>query len=88
MSFSSFINSFKRFTAIRGSVKQIRSDRGTNFVCAMDDLKINVTNVEASYIVCRNNTYTKLEQHGFLTRLMPPIWAACGKEQSLRIPFW
>ncbi|XP_061178286.1 uncharacterized protein LOC133186914 [Saccostrea echinata] len=46
MSSSSFINAFKRFVAIRGKVKQIRSDRGTNFVGATDNLQINAVNVE------------------------------------------
>ncbi|KAG7470266.1 hypothetical protein JOB18_028772 [Solea senegalensis] len=37
---SSFINAFRRFLAIRGPVKQIRSDRGTNFIGASKDLGI------------------------------------------------
>ena len=37
---SSFINSLRRFLAIRGPVKLIRSDRGTNFVSACKELKI------------------------------------------------
>lgn len=37
---SSFINAFRRFLAIRGPVKTIRSDRGTNFVSACKELKI------------------------------------------------
>lgn len=37
---SSFINTLRRFVAIRGPVKLIRSDRGTNFVNACKDLKI------------------------------------------------
>ncbi|XP_032426233.1 uncharacterized protein LOC116724575 [Xiphophorus hellerii] len=37
---SCFINALRRFLAIRGPVKQIRSDRGTNFVSASADLKI------------------------------------------------
>ncbi|XP_025764213.1 uncharacterized protein LOC109202672 [Oreochromis niloticus] len=32
---SSFINAFRRFLAVRGPVKTVRSDRGTNFVSAM-----------------------------------------------------
>lgn len=36
MSSSSFINALRRFTAIRGNVKLFRSDRGTNFLGAMD----------------------------------------------------
>ena len=46
MSSSSFINSLRRFVAIRGSVKSFRSDRGTNFVGATDSLKIDAINVE------------------------------------------
>lgn len=37
---SSFINALRRFLAIRGPVKQIRSDRGTNFIGACKDLQI------------------------------------------------
>ena len=46
MSASSFINAYRRFVALRGPVKQIRSDRGTNFVGSTDDLNINTNNVE------------------------------------------
>ena len=46
MSSSAFINALRRFIAVRGKVKQFRSDRGTNFVGATDDLKINAINVE------------------------------------------
>lgn len=37
---SSFINSLRRFLAIRGPVKLIRSDRGTNFISACKELQI------------------------------------------------
>ncbi|XP_061170421.1 uncharacterized protein LOC133179742 [Saccostrea echinata] len=46
LSSSSFINAFKRFMAIRGPVKIVRSDRGTNFVGATDDLCIDTVKVE------------------------------------------
>ncbi|XP_053381699.1 uncharacterized protein LOC128549196 [Mercenaria mercenaria] len=46
MSSSSFINALRRFIALRGNVKEFRSDRGTNFVGATEDLKVNVINVE------------------------------------------
>ncbi|XP_061166266.1 uncharacterized protein LOC133175165 [Saccostrea echinata] len=46
MSSSALINAVRRFTAIRGEVKVFRSDRGTNFVGATDDLKIDAVNVE------------------------------------------
>ncbi|KAI7789362.1 hypothetical protein IRJ41_022847, partial [Triplophysa rosa] len=38
---SSFINALRRFLAIRGPVKLIRSDRGTNFVGACKELNIS-----------------------------------------------
>ena len=46
MSSSAFINAVKRFTVIRGEVKIFRSDRGTNFIGAVDDLKVIPINVE------------------------------------------
>ena len=46
MSSSAFINALRRFVAIRGKVKQFRSDRGTNFVGATSDLQIDAVNVE------------------------------------------
>ena len=39
LSTDSFINSLRRFIAIRGPVRQLRSDRGTNFVGAERELK-------------------------------------------------
>ncbi|XP_046576736.1 uncharacterized protein LOC124284679 [Haliotis rubra] len=46
LSSSSFINALKRFQSIRGKVTLFRSDRGTNFVGATDDLKIDTINME------------------------------------------
>lgn len=46
MSSSSFINALRRFVAIRGSVKEFRSDRGTNFVGSTESLGIDAINVE------------------------------------------
>ena len=46
MSSSSFINALRRFYAIRGKVQEFRSDRGTNFVGATDDLRIDSISVE------------------------------------------
>lgn len=40
MDASCFINALRRFIAIRGPVKQIRSDRGTNFVAACRELNM------------------------------------------------
>lgn len=50
MSSSSFINALIRFIAIRGNVKELRSDRGTNFVGAAHVFrstdKLEIINVE------------------------------------------
>ena len=46
MSSSAFINAARRFSAIRGPVKIFRSDRGTNFIGAVRDLRIKALNVE------------------------------------------
>ncbi|XP_078311589.1 uncharacterized protein LOC144618785 [Crassostrea virginica] len=46
LSSSAFINAVRRFTSIRGKVKIFRSDRGTNFLGATDDLQIDTIRVE------------------------------------------
>jgi len=46
MSSSSFINALRRFVSLRGPVKLFRSDKGTNFTGATDNLRINTVNVE------------------------------------------
>lgn len=50
LSSSAFINALRRFLAIRGKVKEFRSDRGTNFTGACDELKINTIQVEKDEI--------------------------------------
>lgn len=40
LSSASFINAIRRFVALRGPVKQFRSDRGTNFVVTVRELSI------------------------------------------------
>ncbi|KAG1930135.1 hypothetical protein F2P79_022557 [Pimephales promelas] len=44
MSTSSFINALRRFFAVRGPVKQIHSDCGTNFIGASRELEMVKTN--------------------------------------------
>lgn len=41
MTTASFINSLRRFMAIRGPIKTLRSDRGTNFIGACKELNLN-----------------------------------------------
>ncbi|XP_062897498.1 uncharacterized protein LOC134342823 [Mobula hypostoma] len=49
MDSSSFINALRRFLGIRGPVKQIRSDWGTNFIRACKDLGIS-SNVDKDVV--------------------------------------
>ncbi|XP_030274392.1 uncharacterized protein LOC115582541 [Sparus aurata] len=46
MSTSSFINALQRFLSIRGPVKHLRSDQGTNFTGACKELKMNISDPE------------------------------------------
>ena len=46
LSSSSFINAWRRFIALRGPVQQVRSDRGTNFIGATQDLSMIAQFVE------------------------------------------
>ena len=75
MSSSAFINALRRFIAVRGKVKQFRSDRGTNFVGATDDLKINAINVEDETV---KQFFLDLDLLGCLTLPIAPIWEECG----------
>ncbi|XP_035770882.1 uncharacterized protein LOC118455573 [Neolamprologus brichardi] len=50
MDASSFINSLRRFFSLRGPVKQIRSDCGTNFVGACRELGFTLTDPDMSSI--------------------------------------
>lgn len=59
MSSSSFINALRRFTAIRGPVKRLRSGRGTNFVGACKELQINSEDPELkAYLQEKSCTWT------------------------------
>lgn len=58
MSSSSFINALRRFFAIRGPAKQLHSDRGTNFVGAFRELKMDASSVSSEDV----QKYLK-EQH-------------------------
>ena len=61
MSASSFINALRRFFAVRGPAKQIRSDCGTNFVGASRELEMNTTNLSfknvEKYLSTQNCTW-------------------------------
>ena len=61
MDSSSFINALRRFLAVCGPVKQIRSDRGTNFIGACKDLGISSNideNVVRRYLSKKGCTWT------------------------------
>ena len=46
MTASAFINALRRFIAIRGRLKIYRSERGTNFIGAVNEFKLNTINAE------------------------------------------
>lgn len=46
ISSSCFINALRRFVALRETVKLSRSDKGTNFIGAVNDLNVNSITVE------------------------------------------
>jgi hypothetical protein len=71
MSSSSFINALRRITAIRGPIKIFRSDRGTNFIGATDQIGIKSINVE--------DIKVKQDQFGSSIPHTPPTWVECGK---------
>ncbi|XP_052770823.1 uncharacterized protein LOC128210513 [Mya arenaria] len=80
MSASCFINALRRMVAIRGPVRILRSDRGTNFVGAADEIGAHVVNVE-------DPTFrAKLDQQGIMWYFNAPmrlIWEGYGKGRSV-----
>ena len=48
MTSSSFINAVRRLIALRGNIREFRSDMGTNFVGATEALKANIRNGEVA----------------------------------------
>ncbi len=59
MSTSSFINALRRFFAVRGPSKLLRSDRGTNFIGTCRELKIQTDDPEIkNYLLGEGCTWT------------------------------
>ncbi|KAK3087380.1 hypothetical protein FSP39_005210 [Pinctada imbricata] len=66
MTTSCFINALRRFTSLRGEVRRIYSDCGTNFVGATSEMNVNVINV-------RDDTLQKeLDENGIQWIFNPP----------------
>ena len=63
MSTSSFINALRRFMSIRGPIKQLRSDRGTNFIGACKELKITENTELKTYLQDQSCTWTFNSPH-------------------------
>ncbi|XP_070206448.1 uncharacterized protein [Littorina saxatilis] len=66
ISSSSFINSLRRFVALRGPVTELRSDRGTNFVGAAAHLQVDALFVEDGPV------HKHLLKSGITWRFNPP----------------
>ncbi|XP_056093862.1 uncharacterized protein LOC130072671 [Rhinichthys klamathensis goyatoka] len=59
LSSSSFVNSLRRFTAVRGPVRLFRSDQGTNFIGACKELQIKSDDQELNaYLHNQSCTWT------------------------------
>jgi hypothetical protein len=59
MDTSSFINALRRFIAVRGPIRQLRSDRGTNFVGAINELGVSTVDSKqvTGYLQAQNCDY-------------------------------
>ena len=69
MTSSSFINAVRRLIALRGNIREFRSDMGTNFVGATEALKANIRNGEvADY----------LKNSGIIWTFNPPLSSHMG----------
>ncbi|XP_061191732.1 uncharacterized protein LOC133199968 [Saccostrea echinata] len=66
MTSSAFINALRRFVCIRGSVKEFCSDRGTNFVGALDALRVDGVFVEQGPV------QDFLHKSGIIWKFNPP----------------
>ncbi|XP_062592880.1 uncharacterized protein LOC134254337 [Saccostrea cucullata] len=66
MSSSAFVNALRRFVCIRGSVKEFCSDRGTNFVGALDALRVDGVCVEQGPV------QEFLNKSGIIWKFNPP----------------
>ena len=75
MDTSSFRNAFARFTALRGTVKTIRSDNGSNFLCARKQLES--LNLDA--------LTTDMEAEGIKWTLNPPYCSHQGGSWERKI---
>lgn len=76
MTSSCFINALRRFCAVRGEVKLIRSDCGTNFVGFVKDLNAMVISTETDQ---SRNTYQRMVSTGYSIFPTPPTWVECGR---------
>lgn len=76
MTSSCFINALRRFCAVRGEVKLIRSDCGTNFVGSVKDLNAMVISTETDQ---SRNTYQRMVSTGYSILPTPPTWVECGR---------
>ena len=61
-----FLNAFTRFTSRRGVLKEVISDRGTNFIDAVDELKKLVSQLD------RQKLESKTAELGVTWRFNPP----------------
>ena len=79
MSTSSFINALRRFYSIRGPAKLLRSDRGTNFIGACKELKIDHND---------DTLNSFFQEKGCTWQFNPPHSSHMGGSWERLIGFW
>lgn len=61
MDTDSFINALRRFIAVRGPIRQLRSDMGTNFVGAKKELEVFNDDKTRDYLLRQNCDYIEFK---------------------------
>ncbi len=74
LSTDSFINALRRFISIRGPIRVLRSDQGTNFIGAKSELSQGLENLELSRI----KQYSLKQGFDFEFRMNPPSSSHMG----------
>lgn len=77
----SFINALRRFVSLRGPIRQLRSDRGTNFMSAERELREAISEMDDQQI--SNFLLEKVaifSNSSLMCRLLV-IWEACGSDR-------
>ena len=74
----SFINALRRFMAVRGPIRQLRSDQGTNFVGAANELKCALNDLDENrvqqFLTAKRCDYFKFKMNVPSASHMGGVW--------------